>query len=451
MTIGVSFIDPQKFHQPPEQSETDTLTKLHTDGLNGWESNNNHSFIFHKFLLLRDEEGNEVAARFFLIAYTRKSLEDFEKNEIRAMPVKTKLLDYRKHVNNFFLKEGKCMGPFANVNQLHEMCLPPARYYHTLQVIPKLGHGEPFERKYFPMPALYSPELSLSPAITIIRKFYLKSDKNVEKTIQLMLLGLFQSNWFKFFYAGLHLLEDPEFDWNGNWYKQFCDTMENTFNTTNRPLTYRCRSCSKENIYSYYDNEELLQNTAQAILDFLSDLNKNSDYKLPAYIKRVIDLTKSIKGINEFRMQRLTVIAACAGVVLKNNVKYATFGFPSSTGGVSQKACERVDSELNELEEMNQDPSQHQLAPEYNSKFKKAKMNVEKRFHTVARLVCYFLGNHTYRYSWGEYLLCEAIGRKQFITDYLFYGQYLYYIFRGNDGRYVVKEKRGNIWCPLED
>lgn len=177
---------------------------------------------------------------------------------------------------------------------------------------------------------------------------------------------------------------------------------------------------------------------------YLMLLKEKRDLTIQQYQEESAKLANKIKGIAEFRIQRLTVFAVCSSVIVTNNVHYATYGFPSSNSGASKKAAASIENDF--------EKEYRTILKDANVKLNfKLKGNPEK----LAKMLCHFLfieTNTEWRYAWCEYLLCEAIGRKNFIMDYIFYEQNLYYVFKEGNAYYVkVKPWNKNHWITLAE
>ena len=201
--------------------------------------------------------------------------------------------------------------------------------------------------------------------------------------------------------------------------------------------------------YSIQDN---LDNAKNALQRFLERLDHPDPLSLVEYKQVLLAMTEDIVCIGEFYGQRIPLLAACSGIIFKNNLRRATFAYPVSG---SLQAMNRMNEEQQQLAETDtNDPEEMSIT----ARLEACHLHTTPdKFEKIAKLVCWYCGLEEDRMNWAENMFCEGFtrvyGPMNNVQDYVYPNQSLFWIFRDGNFKYQVKEKKYNekTWVPLQE
>ena len=446
--------DTEEYDYEPRPKKTNTTGTIpignsHEDYLNGQEEGNNLSLIFH--LLLKFTHGTDKKiyfGRFSIIAYTRRILELHEKNEGQLRNLKEGIKIFQQTINEQYQQLSRLhhLGDVSFSN-LKKLCINDKIKWEDINIGNKTRavcvHG-------LTLPVTYASEILCSAGITILHRFFLrlKGDTTCrnpeEKVLEVLLLAAYQGFWGRFFYAGQEILQLKDFDWSCNLAVALATTMKDKYGGWHGGISLRGHPSSIDFI-ALYSDADTLEKAKNALKNFLSRLNDSGELTMNAYKDLLQEMTSKIQGIGEFYGQRIPLLAACAGIIIRNNLSRATFAYPVQNT-TSYSAIEQLNAQNNTFtqEEDLNDLDRALITKKLDSY--RLQVNPES-FHKTAALVCTYCNLQDHRMNWAENIFCEGLsktcgGRSHEIQDYVFPNQSLFWIFYDSQNGYQVNEKK---------
>lgn len=410
------------------------VTNQHQDTLNGTSTDNDTAATFSYFFrAVNPDTEEENTCRFWAIGCTRRAAENFQKFECLLADLKEDVTKFRDRVNRSYEPYVPLMGNSVKFETPEELWLPSDLPWK----IEELGG---IEYRCIRISTSYCREISSSAGLTITRRAYVKI-QHAKKMMELLLVALCCGAWTKFYLAGIKLLESESTEWNGNLAIQLVSSMTSLFGDWRGGKYHRGRTTSV-NFMEMFSNPEALSKAANAMFNFLTDLESTIDLTLPQFKDKVAHMTDSIPGIGLFYGQNLALHAACAGIILKRNAHHGTCAFPVDGRGSQREALrQRTAQEAVVANQIEGSAGANELSRGLET------LGLESSpegFMKTTRLFCQFCGLKDQRPNWAECGLCDGCGRSNAneYFDTLFDDQSLFWLFNSGCGNCIARKKK---------
>ena len=398
-----------------EKDKSQRLVDCHTDGLN----TNDISLVYHRFMKFEDHEKKSFVVRFFLIPYTRNSVENFMDNESRLDPLKDVVLSHVTKVTGF-LEDNDFFGVAVKakrLDQIKDIVISDKIPFDEQTLKGKDGSNNTI--RYYRIPATCFREVTVSSAITVLRKIFKKYNGNVDLFLGMLLLASYQASYEKLYYAAKDILEDPQTDWSVDQAMTLARLMDRKCG--NWKGTFRGRGhLTRIDFLTLYKDEDVYRDATNALKEYLVAVDSDPDLTLPGFKCLVDRFVSEVQGIKGFYGQRIPLLAAGCSAIVTTNIRNATLAYPVKDGGATYNTILEYGAEQENAQAEGDMDGFTELM-----ETSKLDPSIEK-FPKASRLICRFAGLNDHRLDCGENLYCEGVGRKGEIHDYVFPGQCMY-------------------------
>jgi hypothetical protein len=272
------------------------------------------------------------------------------------------------------------------------------------------------------LPTIIVRDFWLSPAVHIVCEMRSKGVVD-EKLLELILLGAYQTSWFRFWYVGLKILKKKRFRLEP--FQSYVYLAEETFGTITGGPIPRADPPGIDVKAIYYPKQfqtkKIVIHHLLELLKWVNECPENS-YNPVSVRDKVIETSKAISSfktgaeLGEFCLMLILQLCALSSVVLRSSPKLQNMLYPIPGKGSA-----------NHLIGVKVDPAHHQDA--------------------LHRVLHNFdlngLGTNA-----GESILCETIPGRN-VYDVFFPGQNLFLL--NTDGKPMRKKYASMTWKTMEE